>query len=52
MTGFPMASWFSYGRFFVGVGAGCEGGYWKGKITHKLRSTTHSASFNSMVRFV
>ena len=24
MTGFPMASWFSYGRFSVGMGVGRE----------------------------
>ena len=47
MTGFPMASWFSYGRFSVG-----GGGFWKGKITPKLRSTTHPAAFISVVRFV
>ena len=30
---------------------GARGG-WKGKITPKLRSTTHPISFNSVVRFV
>ena len=45
--------WFCYGQL-VSLWSIFRGGsgFWKGKITPKLRSTTHPTSFNSVVKFV
>ena len=45
--------WFCYGELIFLWSIFRRGRcFWKGKITPKLRSTTHPTSFNSVVRFV